>query len=101
MRSIVTAICGVVIAAVLIAAGLVVAVPGVGPEPPQAGSEAERQGTRAERFFRVEWSAAARGADQSPVLRYVYNEYCAGAVDLPRPSNQLPAGPGPGCRLLQ
>ena len=77
-----TSIRGVVIAAALVAAGLGVAVPGVGPEPAQAGSEAEGQPTRTERFFRVEWSAAGAGADQSRIVGYVYNEYGEDAVNV-------------------
>jgi len=97
----VTSIRGVVIAAVLIAAGLVVAVPGVGPEPAQAGSEAERQVTRAERFFRVEWSAAAGGADQSRIVGYVYNEYGEDAVNVRLRISQLDEAGRPVASLVQ
>jgi hypothetical protein len=91
----------VVIAAALVAAGLGVAVPGVGPEPAQAASEAEGQPTRAERFFRVEWSAAGAGADQSRIVGYVYNEYGEDAVNVRLRISQLDEAGRPVASLVQ
>ena len=96
-----TSIRGVVIAAALVAAGLGAAVPGVGPEPAQAASEAEGQPTRAERFFRVEWSAAGAGADQSRIVGYVYNEYGEDAVNVRLRISQLDEAGRPVASLVQ
>jgi hypothetical protein len=97
----VTSIRGVVIAAALVAAGLGAAVPGVGPAPAQAGSEAEGQPTRAEHFFRVEWSAAGAGADQSRIVGYVNNEYSEDAVNVRLRISQLDEAGRPVASLVQ
>ncbi len=76
---------GVIAAAWLFGAALVVGLPGLGLAAAGAMAQADDGPARTERFFRVEWSAGPARPDQSRIVGYVYNDYgedAAGATAL-------------------
>lgn len=100
---------GVVAAVLLLGAGLVVGLPGVGPEPARAGDMAgprvierpDASPPQADRFFRVEWGADAAGRDQSRIVGYVYNEYGEDAVNVRLRISQLDEAGRPVASLVE
>ena len=100
---------GVVAAALLLGAGLVVGLPGVGPEPARAGDMAEPRvieqpdvsPPQADPFFRVEWSAGAAGQGQSRIVGYVYNDYGEDAVNVRLRISQLDDSGRPVASIIQ
>jgi hypothetical protein len=105
----VTSTRGVMTAALLLGMGLVGALPGLSPEParawdvpePRVMAEPDAGPTRPERFFRVEWSAAAAGRDQSRIVGYVYNEYSEDAVNVRLRISRLDEAGRPVSSLVQ
>jgi hypothetical protein len=81
---------GVIVAALLLGAGLFVALPGAGLGVAGAESEAEPRviapadtsPALSDRFFHVEWSAGAVDRGQSRIVGYVYNDYQEDAVNV-------------------
>jgi hypothetical protein len=98
---------GVVGAALLLGTGLVVALPG--PEAARAESAAEPHSiaspdttlAQTDRFFRVEWSAAAAGRGQSRIVGYVYNDYREDAVNVQLRISQLDGAGHPVDSIVQ
>jgi hypothetical protein len=98
-----------VVAALLLGAGLVVALPAVGLEAARGGGEAEppvmaqpnASPARADRFFRVEWSAGGAGEGQSRIVGYVYNEYGVDAVNVRLRISQLDDSGRPVTSIIQ
>ena len=92
---------GVIIAALLLGAALVVGVPGMGLEPASVMAQADGVPARAEPFFRVQWSAGAAVPGQSRIVGYVYNDYGEDAVNVRLRISQLDEAGRPVASLVQ
>jgi hypothetical protein len=100
---------GVVAAALLLLAALVVAMPGSGRAAASAGSEAEPRGivppdttpAQTDRFFHVEWSAGLAERGQSRIVGYVYNDYREDAVNVQLRISQFDASGHPVDSVVQ